>query len=371
VAGPAAVADAAPTAGPPAPAPVARPAESATPFTPDRTRTSGRPAGTEAAAKATGSPTRPATPAVPARLRPGNATRRRGRQAALVAAAAVVAVAAGAVAWSFAQAPSAVSAGPKLTALQRLEAANRLQAATWVAAEVSHAVSVACDPQMCRAIEAAGFPAAEVSVLGPAASYPRSSALVIETASVRGLFGTSLNSQVAPIVLTSIGSGPAQIVIRLIAVHGIAAYEQDLKADLLNRKQDGAALVASSHITTSATARKQMDAGQVDTRLLFALSALAAADPIDIVDFGNVATDASADVPLRYADLAEHDPGTAQNPAGYLNSLGSLLRKLPNEWRPAWTKPERLPGGLAVLRVNFSAPSPLLLLGPSGQRGST
>jgi hypothetical protein len=380
VAGPAAVADTAPAtrpAGPapavrpPAPAPVARPAESAAPFTRASDTTSARSAGTEAAAKATAPPARPATPAAPARLRPGNGTRRRGRRAALVATAAVVAVAAVAVAWSFAGAPSAVSGGPKLTALQRLEAANRRQAATWVAAEVSHSASVACDPQMCSAIEAAGFPAAEVSVLGPTASYPRSSALVIETASVRGLFGTSLNSQVAPIILTSIGSGPAQIVIRLIAAHGIAAYEHDLRADLLNRKQDGAALVASSHIMTSATARKQMDAGQVDTRLLFAISALAAADPVDIVGFGNVATGGSADVPLRYADLAEHDPAAAQNPAGYLNSLVGLLRKLPSEWRPVWAKPERLPGGLAVLRVNFSAPTPLLLLGPSGQPGSS
>jgi hypothetical protein len=280
-----------------------------------------------------------------------------------VTAAAVVVIAAGslAIALSIHRAPPARI--PASAGLKRQEATTRSQAAAWVAQQVSRNAIVSCDQQMCSALVEKGFPKGNVQVLG--ANYPVTSNLVIETAKVRSLFGTSLNSDYAPAVIASFGSGIAQISIRVIASQGSAAYLQALKADLQNRKELGTELLGFSQIMTSQIARTQMAAGQVDPRLLFALLALASAQPIDIVDFGNVATGASADIPLRYADLAETDTATHLRSSAYVASIFAFLKKkLPSEYSPTYARTYSL-GGQAVVRIEFTAPSPLGLGPPA------
>jgi hypothetical protein len=250
--------------------------------------------------------------------------------------------------------------------LQVQEAAARHLAADWVAQQVNHSTVVSCDKVTCTALAAAGFPARNLLLLGPGSSYPVTSAVVVVTTAVRDLFGTSLSSNWAPAVLATFGSGDAQITIRVIASNGTAAYQSALSADLAARKATAAALLQANVITVSATARKQLIAGQVDSRLLLAIAALAAKEPVDIIQFGNIGPGADADIPLRYADLTENDQAAHLADSAYVRSIRADLGAVPAGYRPASIATVVLRGGQAVLRIEFTAPSPLGLLGPQG-----
>ena len=134
---------------------------------------------------------------------------------------------------------------------------------------------VSCDAVMSAALKADDLPAGKLVVLGSASPDPVPSVLVVETATVGELFGSSLATAWAPAVLASFGSGTSAITVRVVAPHGAAACQTSLDAGLAGRKTSGAALLNDSRITVSATARSQLLAGQVDSRLLLALAALA------------------------------------------------------------------------------------------------
>ena len=233
----------------------------------------------------------------------------------------------------------------------------RVQAAAWVAEQVSPDVTVSCDAMMCAALQNHGFPASKLVVLGPATSDPLPSAVVVETAAVRGLFGSSLALTWAPAVLASFGSGPGAITVRLVAPHGGAAYRAALRAGLAGRVTSGAALIHDSQVTMSAIARSQLLAGQVDPRLLLALASLPGHEPIDIVRFGNPGPGASPGVLLRFADLAEEIPAVHMDAAAYARSVWAVLNGTGAQIRPARAVSGPVQGQ-AVLRVEFSAPSP-------------
>ncbi len=90
------------------------------------------------------------------------------------------------------------------------------------------------------------------------------SAVVVVTAAVRSMFGSSIDAAWAPDVLTTIGSGAAEITIRLIAPHGALAYQSALQAGVAGRKQYGTALLDNNQIVLSQAAQNQLAAGQVD-----------------------------------------------------------------------------------------------------------
>ena len=242
-------------------------------------------------------------------------------------------------------------------------AAVRAQAAAWVAGQVSPAVTVSCDAVMCAALKADGFPAGKLVVLGPASPDPVPSVLVVETATVGELFGSSLATAWAPAVLASFGSGTSAIAVRVVAPHGAAAYQTSLNASLAGRKTSGAALLNDSRITVSATARSQLLAGQVDSRLLLALAALAGHQPIGIVRFGSIGPGASPGVPLLFADLAQNVPAAHMDPAAYVRAVWAVLSGTDARLRPARAVAGTAQGQ-ALLRVEFTAPSPLGNLGP-------
>jgi hypothetical protein len=123
---------------------------------------------------------------------------------------------------------------------------------------------VSCDVVMCAALKAHGFPAGKLVMLGSASPDPVPSDVVVQTAAVRALFGSSLATGWAPAVLASFGSGPGAITVRVVAPHGAAAYQASLHADLAGRKRSGTALLYHSRITVSATTRSQLASGQVD-----------------------------------------------------------------------------------------------------------
>jgi len=217
---------------------------------------------------------------------------------------------------------------------------------------------------MCAALEARGFPSRDLLMLGPVSLDPRHSAVVVETPAVRALFGTSLDMAWAPAVLASFGSGSAGITVRVIASRGAFAYQTALAADLADRKSAGARLLTDRRITVPAFAREQLTAGLVDLRLLSALTALSRHQPVSLVGFGNAGPGADAGVPLRYADLSETGQATH---AAFVRSVRAYLSRLNTRFRPVRTVPVVLPDGQAVLRVEFTAPSPL---GVSGTPGS-
>jgi hypothetical protein len=237
-------------------------------------------------------------------------------------------------------------------------AAVRGQAAVWVAGQVSRDVTVSCDPVMCAALQAQGFPASKLVVLGPASPDPVPSVVVVETAAVRELFGSALATAWAPAVLASFGSGVGAVTVRVVAPAGAAAYQAALAADLASRQAAAGALLRASQVAVSAAARSQLLAGQVDSRLVLALVSVAEHEPVDVVRFGSLGPGASAGVPLGFADLAESIPATHLDTAAYARAVWAVLNGTDAQIRPerAISGPVQ---GQAILRVEFSSPAPL------------
>jgi hypothetical protein len=244
----------------------------------------------------------------------------------------------------------------------------RKRVAAWVAGQVSRTAVVACDPVMCQALIAHGVTASRLHQLGPQTTSPLRSQIIVATATVRAQFGNVLSSVYAPAVLASFGVGAGRIDIRATAPHGAAAYRALLSSDLANRKASGVELLHSGRIAAATLARRELAEGEVDGRLLITIAEMAATHPMFIVDFGGPAPGADADMPLRQADLAEyaharHHAGHVIS-AGYVRAFVSFLRAQHGPFRPARVHSVRMPDGVAVLRIEFTAPSPLGLLGP-------
>ncbi len=258
---------------------------------------------------------------------------------------------------SAARGASATSGTPGLAQVQAAAAA-RQQAAAWVTAQVSHSAVVSCDPAMCAALQARGFPAGDLMTLGSAASDPLGSAVIVSTAAVRSEFGSRLTGVYAPTVIASFGSGSARVDVRVYAAGGAAAYLAALRADQAVRQRLGNVLLRNSRVSETPAARAQLAAGQVDTRLLTIIATLSAGGPVSIAAFGDVGPGASAGVPLRTVELAS--PSGAKG--GYLQSVLALLNAQQAPYLPDSTTIVRLADGRQVARIEFAAPSPLGLL---------
>jgi hypothetical protein len=247
----------------------------------------------------------------------------------------------------------------------RAQAAARKLAAAWVTAEVSNTTVVSCDPVMCRALQADGFPGGQLLVMGPAAPYPLSAAVVIATPAIRSQFGSSLATAYAPAVLASFGSGDSRVDIRVVSSQGAAAYRAELSADLLARKAAAVPLLGSKQIAVFGTAARQLASGQVDSRLLVTIAGIASLHPVTIVDFGGTAPGASPGIPLSYVDLAKTASAAPTRGSLYVQSVIAQLSALQTPFRPARVELVRLADGQTVLRIEFAEPSPLGLLSPS------
>jgi hypothetical protein len=242
----------------------------------------------------------------------------------------------------------------------------RGKAAAWVAAQIGRTTVVSADPAMSRVLESHGVSARDLYEIGPETTSPLRSVIIVATPAVRAQFGTLLSSVYAPAVLATFGNGRQRVDIREIAPRGAAAYRSMLAADLAARKSTAAELLRSSRITVSPTARKQLVAGQVDSRLEMTVAAMAAQRPIYVDAFNGFAPGADANLPLRFADLAPASPGYLADSrpvtAAFVQSMGALLRAQPASFRPLVVKTVLLARGQTVLRIGFAAPSPLGLL---------
>lgn len=235
---------------------------------------------------------------------------------------------------------------------------TRNSAAAWVAGQVAAGDVVACDPVMCRSLERRGVPSTRLRVLWPGSDSLTGAVVVVATPAVQSHLGAQLSTVAAPGVIARFGAGNRQIVIRVMAPHGAAAYRSALAADLSERKSSGQVLVSNSAMHWSAAEQKQLAAGQVDVRLMVAIVDLAAAHPVQVVAFGDRSPGAPG-APLRSAELAYS--GSAAKKA-LLAGLATVASGSP-EYRPSHITPTRLRTGQTVLLVEFSAPSPLGLLG--------
>ena len=225
-------------------------------------------------------------------------------------------------------------------------------AAAWVAAQVGPAAVISCDPAMCQALEARGLPAKHLYVLKPGMTNPLDSAVIVATPILRSQIGSRLASLYAPGVLAEFGSGNRQIQVRAIALHGPAAYMSQVREDLAARKMSGTALAGNSRIVTSAAARKELAAGDVDSRLMTVITGLAASHPVHIVSFGDSGPD-TATAPFRSAELAETN----------MKKMVATVSGQRSPFRVAHMASVRLGTGQPVLRIDFAAPSPFGLLG--------
>jgi hypothetical protein len=237
--------------------------------------------------------------------------------------------------------------------------AARTQAATWVASQLSSAEMVGCDPLMCAALRAHGVAASRLLPVtsGAAGSSAVGAGVVVASASA---------GQGAPVLLASFGSGASLVEVRTAPPGGSAAYQRAVAADLAARRSAGTQLLHSQRIGVAGPAAGQLQAGEVDTRLLIMLAMLASQHPWRVVGFA----DASPGVPLTEAPFRQVII-TGPDAADLAASL-AMVRAQRGPYQAAQAAIVRLPGqaaqGQMVLRIDFAAPSPLGLLtgGASG-----
>jgi hypothetical protein len=255
-------------------------------------------------------------------------------------------------------APGETSADSTASGALGAALATRAQAAKWVSQQVASSAIVACDPAMCAALQADGLPAARLLVLGTAAADPLGSDVVVATAALRNQFGARLASVYAPAVIASFGSGAAQIDVRAIAPSGAAAYESTLAADRLARISAGRQLLGNSRIAVSSSASTSLRSGDVDSRLLITLAALAAQQRFRILAFNAPSPGAAtASAPLRGVELAPLPDGSQAR--ANLQSMLSFIDAQRAPFLPLHANVARN----ADLSFEYAAPSPLGELG--------
>ena len=246
---------------------------------------------------------------------------------------------------------------PTASAAPRTAAEVRAATAAWVASQVSRAKPISCDPVMCQALRADGVPAADLLVLRPGGGDPLRSGVIVVTPTVTKMVGTEFLTADAPAAIASFGSGSRQDSVRVIYPQGAAAYAAALRRDIADRKANESALLENPRVTAPPAARRQLQGGQVDSRLLLTLGQLASQWPLSIVAFGDRAPGASPGVPLRSADLA-----VTGDAAGRARQMSAYAHQLQDFFASARIRAVRLANGQDVVRVEFAAPSPLGVL---------
>jgi hypothetical protein len=243
-------------------------------------------------------------------------------------------------------ASSVQTAGPAPSTPSPLQtaAANRSQAATWIAQQVLPSVLIGCDPLMCGALESAGVSASRLSQVQPTAPDPLGVEVVVATPALRSQFGSRLATVYAPLVLASFGSGAQRIDIRYLVPGGAAPFDASLAPDR-HARIDLAGLPG----------RAALLAGNVDPRLLVTLSLLAHEMPVQLLLFDDPSPGASAEVPLRGAEIGS-------SASAGLSAMFAFLAQQ-TTYQPSRYRETRTASG-QVITVQYDAPGPLGMSGP-------
>ena len=230
-------------------------------------------------------------------------------------------------------------------------AAVRSQAAAWIAAQVSGSAIIACYPDMCAALQAQGVTAGRLMPLRTGAASPLGAGLLVTSPSVR----SPLADEYAPALIASFGSGDARVDVRAAEPDGAAAYQAALRADLAARRSAGSQLLRNRRIQFTARDAAQLRAGEVDSRLLATLAALAAQYSFRVTAFGDASP--GARVLFREVTIAR----AGRNGAADLTAAQAIARAQAPPYLPAHAAVQSV-GGQSALSIEFAAPSPLGLL---------
>ena len=275
--------------------------------------------------------------------RPGH-TGRRWRFATLVLALAGAAVIVlwltGGLAGTPSRAARVPAAGPGPPSLAA-------RAAAWIAGQVSGDAIIACDPGMCAALQEQGVAAGRLMPLRSAAASPLGASVLAISPSAGG----QRAGQYAPALIASFGSGGSRVEVRAVEPGGASAYRAALRADLAARRAAGFQLLRNSHIRFTGPGAAQLRAGDVDTRLLATLAALASQYSFRVTAFG----DASPGVPVLFREVSMTGVG------GGLAAALAMLRAQDPPYLPAHAAAV----GQTGLSIEFAAPGPLGLLSPA------
>jgi hypothetical protein len=225
-------------------------------------------------------------------------------------------------------------------------AGAQARAADWIAGQVSGDAVVACNPRMCAALQERGVAAGQLMPLQSAAASPRGAGVLVTS----GPTGGRLAVRYAPALIASFGSGSNRVEVRAVEPGGLSAYRAALRADLTARRAAGSQLLRNSHIRFTEPGAAQLRAGEVDTRVLVTLAAVASQYSFRVNGFGDAAP--GAPVLFRAVTIAGVGRGLpaalamvrAQNPP-YLPAHAAVV-------------------GPAGLSIEFAEPSPLGLLSP-------
>jgi hypothetical protein len=251
--------------------------------------------------------------------------------------------------------PSYASHNTTPTLLQ-IAAANRAQAAAWIADQILPSAIIGCDTEMCNSLQAAGVSAGRLYQFQPTTPDPLNATVVVATPAVRAQFGSRLESVYAPLLIATFGTGAEQVQVRGVWPGGTAAFNASLRTDLSARIEAGHQLLTNKNVQASPSARADLLAGQVDPRLLVTLSALAAKMPVQLIIFDDSSPGASAEVPLRGAEI-----GAAS--ASGLSAIMGFLAAQRSDYLPSKYTIVQLQNGQSAVAVQFDAPGPLGLNG--------
>jgi protein kinase-like protein len=238
----------------------------------------------------------------------------------------------------------------------------RAQAISWIMSQVSSAVIVSCDAQVCADLNKAGFPSSSLYVIGSESNDPLVSGVVVATAAVRSQFGSRL-SVYAPGLFASFGTGSDRIDILWDYPDGSAAYHAALSSMPSARQGAGVQLLANAQITFSAQARKALLRGQVDPRVMQLIDGLAGdGHPLYVVDFASESPGGGPASLMRWVDLATSVQAAHLSPPAYVSWMQSYISLQRAEYHPDWHYLATL-HGQQVLRIGYTAPSLLNMLG--------
>ncbi len=243
--------------------------------------------------------------------------------------------------------PAGNAAAPGASSL----AAARAQAAAWIAAQVSGNAIIACYPDMCAALQAQGVAAGRLMPLQDGAASPLGASVLVTSPSVH----SQLADEYAPALIASFGSGGTRIEVRAAEPGGAAAYQAALRADFASRRSAGSQLLRNWRIQFTAADAAQLRAGEVDSRLLATLAALASQYTFRVTSFGDASP--GAQVLFREVTLTSN----ARNGAADLAAALAIVRAQAPPYLPAHAIVQPA-GGQPALSIEFAAPSLLGLL---------
>jgi hypothetical protein len=228
----------------------------------------------------------------------------------------------------------------------------QVQAAAWIAGQVSGGAIVACYPGMCTALQEKGVAAGRLMPLRSAAASPLGASVLVTSRSAGG----QLADRYAPALIASFGSGGNRVEVRAVEPSGASAYRAALRADLAARRAAGSELLRNSHIRFTGTGAVQLRAGQVDTRLLATLVALASQYSFGVSAFD----DAAPGAPVLFRAVTIIGIGR-----GLPAALAMVRAQI-----PPYLAAHAAAAGQTGLSIEFAAPSPLGLLSPVLGAGS-